>query len=61
MSGEGGVSWLIHAGENKILMDTGNNTKKEVESPLLRNMKALGVKLEEIKNIFISHLHMDHV
>ena len=61
LSGEGGVAYLVRADKNSILLDTGNNTKKEVESPLLRNMKALGVKLEEIKNIFISHLHMDHV
>jgi 7,8-dihydropterin-6-yl-methyl-4-(beta-D-ribofuranosyl)aminobenzene 5'-phosphate synthase len=61
LSGEGGVAYLVRSDKNSILMDTGNNTKKEVESPLLCNMKALGVSLEEIKSIFISHLHMDHV
>lgn len=58
---EPGVSWLVRAGETDVLMDVGVNMRKEEDSPLLRNMRALGVRLEDIPHLFITHLHMDHV
>jgi 7,8-dihydropterin-6-yl-methyl-4-(beta-D-ribofuranosyl)aminobenzene 5'-phosphate synthase len=59
--GEMGVSWLVQADGNNILMDLGVNLKKEDPSPLERNMQSLNLKWQEIPYIFISHLHMDHV
>lgn len=61
MSGESGVSWLIEAGESKLLVNVGFNAKGEHPSPFLRNLNALGQSIEDIKSIFISHLHADHV
>jgi 7,8-dihydropterin-6-yl-methyl-4-(beta-D-ribofuranosyl)aminobenzene 5'-phosphate synthase len=58
--GEPGVSWLVQADSNNILMDVGVNLAKEDPSPLLRNMKSLNIKLKDIQYLFISHLHMDH-
>ncbi|TRZ88551.1 MBL fold metallo-hydrolase [bacterium] len=58
---EPGVSYLIKADDTVILMDTGYNEKKEHPSPLIANMKKLGVSLEDIGMIFITHLHPDHL
>jgi len=58
---EAGVSYLIRADEMTILFDAGMNRAGEHPSPLLRNMEKLGVTLEQIDAIVISHLHLDHV
>jgi len=58
---EPGVSYLIIADDTKILLDVGFNKKKEHPSPLLHNMKILGIAVSDIDMIFISHLHLDHV
>jgi len=59
--GEPGVSYLVEADDTTILFDVGYNMQEEHPSPLLRNMEALGVKLEDVECIVISHLHCDHV
>lgn len=58
---EPGVSYYVEADGVGILFDIGLNDKQEHPSPLLRNMEALGVGVEDIDYIFISHLHGDHV
>jgi 7,8-dihydropterin-6-yl-methyl-4-(beta-D-ribofuranosyl)aminobenzene 5'-phosphate synthase len=58
---ETGVSYLVRTDGNTILFDTGLNSGEEDPSPLLRNMRKLGVKLNEIDTIFITHNHEDHV
>ncbi|TAL33256.1 MAG: MBL fold metallo-hydrolase [Spirochaetes bacterium] len=58
---EPGVSCLVKAGALRILMDTGYNAAGEHPSPLLDNMKALGVDPEALDMIFISHAHLDHL
>jgi 7,8-dihydropterin-6-yl-methyl-4-(beta-D-ribofuranosyl)aminobenzene 5'-phosphate synthase len=59
--GESGVSYLIKTDEATILFDLGLNEKDENPSPLLKNMNRLGIKLEDIDLIVISHNHDDHV
>jgi len=59
--GEPGVSYLVRADDTTILFDVGLNGRGEHPSPLLRNMQALEVTLEEVDYIVISHLHLDHV
>lgn len=61
LSGEAGVSYLVQADNTTILLDVGFNSMREHPSPLLCNMKALGVELKDINYIVISHLHTDHV
>jgi 7,8-dihydropterin-6-yl-methyl-4-(beta-D-ribofuranosyl)aminobenzene 5'-phosphate synthase len=61
LAGEAGVSYCIRADDTTILFDVGLNARGEHPSPLLRNVHALGVSLEEVDHIFISHLHLDHV
>ncbi len=58
---EPGVSYFIKADELHILMDVGRNLPATHPSPLLENMKALGVRVEDLDFIFLSHLHLDHL
>jgi metal-dependent hydrolase (beta-lactamase superfamily II) len=59
--GEAGVSYLIRTDEATILFDLGANTRDEDPSPLQRNMKRLGITMEDIDAIVISHNHGDHI
>lgn len=59
--GEAGVSYLIRTDEATILFDVGLNSKNSDPSLLLHNMDRLGISLDEIDIIFISHNHGDHV
>jgi metal-dependent hydrolase (beta-lactamase superfamily II) len=61
LRGEMGVSYLIETDEHRILFDVGQNTLQESPSPLERNMEALGVTIDAIDTVFISHNHFDHV
>ncbi|GAB6267776.1 MAG: hypothetical protein STSR0002_05160 [Smithella sp.] len=58
---EAGVSYLVMAGDYKVLVDVGYNAKREHLSPLMHNMKLFGVSLAGINALFISHLHLDHL
>ena len=58
---EMGVSYLIETDDHRILFDVGHNARQESPSPLEHNMAALGVALDSIDTIFISHNHFDHV
>lgn len=58
---EAGVSYLVQAGETRVLFDLGYNAGKESPSPLQRNVKALGVDLDALDAAVISHRHLDHV
>lgn len=61
LHGEAGVSYLIKTDAITILFDVGLNIKQSDPSPLLQNMATLGVTLDEIDAIVISHNHLDHV
>jgi len=61
LRGEMGVSYLIETDEHRILFDVGQNTLQESPSPLEHNMRALGVSIDSIDTVFISHNHFDHV
>ncbi len=56
-----GVSYLIKTDEADILMDLGNNEQNLEPSPLLHNMNQLGITMDEIDTLVISHNHPDHV
>ncbi|WP_300667466.1 MBL fold metallo-hydrolase [Desulfoluna sp.] len=58
---EAGVSYLVTAGDTRILLDVGANEKCEDPSPLLANAKKLGVDLGSLDALVLSHLHRDHV
>jgi 7,8-dihydropterin-6-yl-methyl-4-(beta-D-ribofuranosyl)aminobenzene 5'-phosphate synthase len=57
---ENGVSYLIKTAENTILFDLGINSEQSDPSPLLHNMNKLGISLDDIDAIVISHNHGDH-
>ena len=56
-----GVSYLIRTDQATILFDLGNNMTAASPSPLEQNMAGLGISLDEIDRIVISHRHPDHV
>ena len=58
---ENGVSYLITADDKQILLDLGFNRAKEHPSPLLHNMKHLGISFYNINYIVFSHAHLDHL
>lgn len=58
---EVGLSYLVDTDQHRILYDVGYNASGETPSPLQRNMATLGVELEGIDMVFISHNHPDHV
>jgi len=58
---EAGVSYLIRTDWSTILFDVGFNRHNRDPSPLLHNMQALGIGLNDFDTIVISHNHADHV
>lgn len=60
LKGEAGVSYLIKTDTQTILFDVGFNQHNENPSPLQHNMNSLGVSLEDIDTLFLSHHHLDH-
>lgn len=58
---EAGVSYLIRTGNHTILFDLGYNAYEEEPSPLIHNMQNIGVSINDIDIIFVSHNHFDHV
>lgn len=61
LQGEAGVSYLIRADDTTILFDVGLNRRGASPSPLVHNMRVLGVSRDEIDMVVISHRHVDHV
>lgn len=60
LTGEPGVSYLLRAGNTRLLFDSGLSGGR-VRSALVRNAGALGVDLADLDAVVISHLHPDHV
>ncbi len=58
---EMGVSTLIKTDSTTILFDLGHNPDQLFPSPLEHNMEQLGISLDQIDVIVISHNHFDHV
>lgn len=58
--GEPGVSYLVRADDLTLLFDTGLGTGGD-RSKLDHNVSALGLRLDDLDCVVISHLHMDHV
>lgn len=58
---EAGVSYFVKTDETSILFDVGYNREQKDPSPLLNNMKELGIEVDDFDTIFISHNHPDHV
>ncbi len=58
---EHGVSYLIKTDSSTMLMDLGFNPDAINPSPLEHNMAQLGIRLQDIDTIIISHWHPDHV
>lgn len=60
LHGEPGVSYLIRAGDLSVLFDAGLGTGRG-RTVLESNADRLGVRLDGVDCMVISHLHADHV
>ena len=60
LKGEPGVSYLVRAGGRRVLFDSGLSGGRP-ESALAHNARILGVPLDDLDAVVISHLHADHV
>ncbi len=58
---EMGVAYLVRTDRFTVLFDLGQNATNQSPSPLEHNMQRLGVNIEDIDAIFLSHAHFDHV
>jgi 7,8-dihydropterin-6-yl-methyl-4-(beta-D-ribofuranosyl)aminobenzene 5'-phosphate synthase len=58
---EGGVSYLVDAGDARVLFDLGLNKRGRNPWTLESNARSLGESLAGVDAIFISHDHSDHV
>lgn len=58
---EAGVAYLVRTDHATVLYDLGYNARRQAHSPLKHNMEQLGISMDEIDAIFISHRHRDHV
>ena len=54
-------SYLIRTDTQTILFDVGHNQNQTSPSVLQHNMQELGIALDDIDTIFLSHNHLDHV
>jgi len=61
LRGEPGVSYLVRAGREVLLFDTGLNLFGRSRSALVDNAEALGVDLAQVPAVVLSHQHDDHV
>lgn len=59
--GEPGLSYLVTAGNTRLLFDTGLNLRRRAESALVHNAAVLAADLSALDAVVISHLHVDHV
>jgi metal-dependent hydrolase (beta-lactamase superfamily II) len=61
LEGEAGIAYLIRTDHNTILFDVGLNAGRRDPSPLLANMQRLGISLDDVDTLVLSHAHLDHV
>jgi 7,8-dihydropterin-6-yl-methyl-4-(beta-D-ribofuranosyl)aminobenzene 5'-phosphate synthase len=61
LRGEPGVSYLVRAGREVLLFDTGLNLFRRSRSALVDNAEVLGVDLAHVRAVVLSHHHEDHV
>ncbi|QNN54100.1 MBL fold metallo-hydrolase [Nocardioides mesophilus] len=60
LRGEAGVSYLLRADGLTLLFDCGLGMGRG-ETPFETNARALGVHVEDLDCLVVSHLHLDHV
>lgn len=58
---EPGVAYIVRTDHATVLFDLGYNAGGDARSPLLRNMARLGLSMDRVDAVFISHRHRDHV
>jgi glyoxylase-like metal-dependent hydrolase (beta-lactamase superfamily II) len=56
----GVTPFLIHVGDEYILLDTGLGFEQDGKLQILRSLEEQGLKTEQISKVILSHLHKDH-
>ncbi|MBC7602948.1 MAG: MBL fold metallo-hydrolase [Ramlibacter sp.] len=54
-------AYLVNTGKKLVLIDTGTGGSFGYTALMLDNMKAAGYKPEQVDEIYITHMHGDHV
>jgi glyoxylase-like metal-dependent hydrolase (beta-lactamase superfamily II) len=55
------IAFLVHTGNRLILIDTGGKGGSPTYGQLFPNLKAAGYLPEQVDDIYITHMHPDHV
>jgi glyoxylase-like metal-dependent hydrolase (beta-lactamase superfamily II) len=55
------TAYLVNTGGKLVLIDTGLGTGMGSSPMLLKNLRAAGYRPEQIDEICITHMHLDHV
>jgi len=54
-------AYLVNTGSKLVLIDTGSGGLFGATSVLLENLRAAGYKPEQVDEIYVTHMHGDHV
>lgn len=55
------IAYLVNTGEKLILIDTGGRGLTPTYGEIFKNMKAAGYRPEQVDDIYITHMHGDHM
>jgi len=55
------LSLVINTGQHLVLVDTGAGSLEPTTGKLISNLKAEGIKPEEIDTVILTHGHPDHI
>lgn len=55
------IAYLVNTGEKLILIDTGGRGLTSTYGEIFKNIKAAGYRPEQVDDIYITHMHGDHM
>lgn len=55
------IAYLVNTGKKLILIDTGGRGSAPTYGQIFKNMKAAGYSPEQVDDVFITHMHADHM
>jgi glyoxylase-like metal-dependent hydrolase (beta-lactamase superfamily II) len=55
------IAYLVNTGSRLVLIDTGGRGSAPNYGQLFQNMAAAGYRPEQVDDIYITHMHADHV
>ena len=55
------IAFLVNTGQKLVLIDTGGRDSGPTYGQLFSNLKAVGYSPDQVDDIFITHMHPDHI